>query len=293
MTRSFAPASTSSSDTPRILCSFPVAVPAASLAGPPRGHRDVGARSTPRSRHFAASAPARRPSDAGALSGHWAAAAASPPRAARGLAPRLTLARGPSPHRTTAGGGSGGGRAAAAAERRRQGGGGYGGSGGGDRVPPLPGAARRRHGAAVARVPHLSRARPAALPHAHAPPCGGRLLVGHARRVFACNFTALFRGPRDCRINQFQAKNGQNFLRGAPPRTPLGLPPQTPPGAPPQTPLGLRPRPRRKAKISRFPLGSPRSRHLDFCRNFFYYTVGKVSSSSTRLSTSDKKFIGG
>ena len=238
MTRSFAPASTSSSDTPRILCSFPVAVPAASLAGPPRGHRDVGARSTPRRRHFEASAPARRPSDAGALSGHWAAAAAPPPRAARGLAPRLTLARGPSPHRTTAGGGSGGGRAAAAAERWRQGGGGYGGSGGGDRVPPLPGAARRRHGAAVARVPHLSLAR---VPRPSRMPMPRRAVAGSwsvMRGVFfACNYHSLFRGPRDCRINQFQARNGQKFLRGAPPRTPLW-------GCRPRPRLGLRPRPR-------------------------------------------------
>ena len=258
MTRSFAPASTSSSDTTRIPYLFPVAVPAASLAGPPRGHRDVGARSTPRSRHFAASAPARRPSDAGALSGHWAAAAAPPPRAARGLAPRLTLTRGPSPHRTTAGGGSGGGRAAAAAERRRQGGGGYGRSGGGDRVPPLPGAARRRHGAAVARVRHLSLAR---VPRPSRMPMPRRAVAGSwsvMRGVFLrAIFAAFFRGPRDCRINQFQAKNGQNFLRGAPPRTPLGLPPQTPPGAPPQTPLGLRPRPRRKQNFHFFHWGHP------------------------------------
>ena len=293
MTRSFAPASTSSSDTPRILCSFPVAVPAASLAGPPRGHRDVGARSTPRSRHFAASAPARRPSDAGALSGHWAAAAAPPPRAAQGLAPRLTLTRGPSPHRTTAGGGSGGGRAAAAAERWRPGGGGYGGSGGGDRVPPLPGAARRRHGAAVARVPHLSLAR---VPRPSRMPMPRRAVAGSwsvMRGVFLrAILQPCFAARAIAGSTNFKPKTAKIFF--------AGLRPAPRWGCRPRPRLGLRPRPRWGSapdpvvsKISLFPLGSPRSRHLDFCRNFFCYTVGKVSSSSTRLSTSGKKFIGG
>ena len=132
---------------------------------------------------------------------------------------------------------SGGGRAAAAV-----------GSGGGTAAVAAAAAAAAATSASTARCgsaepPSLG----SAVPHTRTPaPPRCRLSSGHARRLYFRAICPVFYRRRGRRIDQFSSKNRQNFLRGAPPRTPPGLPPRTPPGAPPQTPLGLRPRPRHK-----------------------------------------------
>ena len=61
-----------------------------------------------------------------------------------------------------------------------------------------------------------------------------RELKGRVRETYDVDFTE---GPPSANLGG----GSQNFLRGAPPHTPLGLPPQTLPGALPQTPLELPP----------------------------------------------------
>ena len=123
--------------------------------------------------------------------------------------------------------------AAAAAERRRQQ------SGGGKAAVATAAAAAeteclrcpvRRDGdtepPSRVCVISLSRARPAALPHAHAPPCGGRLLVGHARRVFACNFYSLFSRPARLPDQPISSQKRPKFSSRCRPRPRLGLRPR-------------------------------------------------------------------